>query len=87
MGLIALCSSCHMVKHIGRADVMGYRKEAEKHLCKVNGWSLSQTQAYIEAQFEKWAERSYYSWDINIDWLLQFGIYVEILETESRKKQ
>ena len=36
----ALCPDCHLVKHIGRAQVTGQGERAFRHLAKVNGWSL-----------------------------------------------
>jgi len=32
----ALCPDCHLVKHIGRAEVIGKFEKAFKHFCKVN---------------------------------------------------
>ena len=34
--LVALCPDCHMVKHIGLAEVNGNLKKATKHFMKVN---------------------------------------------------
>ena len=68
-GLIALCPSCHEVKHIGRAGAVGRGEEALAHLMKVNGWSSEDAQHYIEAAFETWARRSRENWTLDLSWL------------------
>jgi 5-methylcytosine-specific restriction endonuclease McrA len=35
MGLIALCPSCHQVKHIGLAQIQGKGEEANRHLALI----------------------------------------------------
>ena len=69
IGMEALCNSCHLVRHIGRASVIGKLEIAIKHLCKINGWSKSDAELYIEAVFEVWARRSKKEWKINVDML------------------
>ncbi len=68
-GLIALCPSCHEVKHIGLASVHGRQYIAKEHLAKVNGWSEEQVDQYVDEQFEKWQQRSRYQWEIDLKWL------------------
>jgi hypothetical protein len=52
VGLIALCPSCHEVKHIGRAMAMGNLERAIDHLCRVNGWQPEHAGTYIDAPVE-----------------------------------
>ena len=64
-GMIALCPSCHLVKHMGRAKIVGKYDDARKHLSKTNKWTASDAELYIEAQFEKWAQRCNHQWTID----------------------
>jgi hypothetical protein len=76
VGLTALCPSCHEVKHRGLASVKGRGDIADRHLAKVNGWMMQQTQQYVDDQFQVWLKRSEYEWKLDISWLKQFGIKV-----------
>lgn len=64
--LIALCPSCHEVKHMGRAEATGSLARALRHLMKVNGWTERQAQSYTWRAFETWAIRSTQDWDLDI---------------------
>lgn len=66
--LISLCPSCHEVKHIGLASIKGRKEIATKHLSKINGWGLTQTENYINAAFSLWQQRSKYKWSMDISW-------------------
>lgn len=68
-GMIALCKSCHEVKHIGLADRKGLAPKAREHLSQINSWSKEKTLAYIKKQVNKWKKRSKLKWKLNIDWL------------------
>ena len=68
-GLIALCPKCHMVKHMGRSLSTGKGQIAKKHLMKVNGWTMSDVNFYIEAMFEIWYRRSRENWTVDLTWL------------------
>lgn len=72
--LVALCPSCHEVKHIGLAGVRGNSARARAHLAKVNQWSLDDANHYIEACFEMWSRRSCHEWTLDLSYLEQFGI-------------
>jgi hypothetical protein len=73
-GLIALCPSCHEVKHMGYANTQGRGPIAARHLAKVNGWPEQQTKEYIHEQFQVWLRRSKHQWNLDISWLDQFEI-------------
>lgn len=47
-GLIALCPSCHEVKHMGFSELRGKKDEAVAHLALVNGWSLQGAFDYVD---------------------------------------
>lgn len=70
-GLIALCPSCHEVKHLGRAEAIGRLRPALAHLANVNGWSIEDATSYAEAVFEQWAQRSSYQWRLDISYLVE----------------
>ena len=74
LGLIALCPSCHEVKHMGLASVRGRQDIATQHLAKVNNWSKNQVNQYVDEQFNKWQKRSGYEWEIDLKWLEEKGI-------------
>jgi hypothetical protein len=67
--MIALCPSCHEVKHIGFANVRGRYSRALNHLSYVNGWTPEQAEEYIATQFILWKERSKHTWQLNIECL------------------
>lgn len=72
--LVALCPACHEVKHIGRAEVIGRMDYAFAHLLKVNGWTASQGQRYLEHVFRVWDARSQVDWDLDISFLSTIGV-------------
>ncbi len=39
LGLIALCPSCHEVKHLGPAELKGKSVAIKQHMMEINGWS------------------------------------------------
>jgi hypothetical protein len=67
--MIALCPACHQVKHIGFAGVQGKEAQARAHLARVNGWTLAQTDAYIDEAFLVWAQRSTGPWTLDLEGL------------------
>ncbi|EOX8956814.1 HNH endonuclease [Enterobacter pasteurii] len=73
-GLIALCPSCHQVKHMGLSELRGKKDEAVAHLALVNGWSLQGAFDYVDEAFDVWRERSRHAWQLDISWLETQGI-------------
>jgi hypothetical protein len=76
-GLIALCPSCHMVKHIGLAQIQNRGEIALKHFMKVNNLKKKTAIEHIADAFVKWAERSKKIWKLDISILESYGIDVE----------
>ena len=72
--LIALCPSCHEVKHLGLAEVRGRARQAMLHLQRVNGWTEQQTIEYVAAQFDLWAARSKHAWKTELEKLNDHGV-------------
>ena len=66
ISLIALCPSCHEVKHIGLAGIKGRTQEAIEHFCKVNACTKTEAEKYIKEAFETWNKRSEQEWQLDI---------------------
>ena len=62
----SLCPACHMVKHIGLAEIRGKYDEALRHLMKINEMSQTDARMYIDGQFDVWRYRSQHEWKIDI---------------------
>lgn len=71
--MVALCPSCHQVKHIGLAQVNGQGEKATVHLAKVNGWTMEQARAHVSEAFAVWKKRSQSEWTLNIQHLTVYG--------------
>ena len=70
--LIALCPACHMVKHMGRAQVIGKLDLAIKQFTKVNRCTDEEAMEYIHNQFEQYHKRSEYEWDVQLEEFEEF---------------
>lgn len=90
-GFIALCPSCHKVKHIGRARLQGKSVETTAHLAIVNGWAYLTAEKYVDKQFAVWRERSQHGWQLNISFIEKYGISVnngkQITDEESWQRE
>jgi len=64
-GMIALCPNCHMVKHIGLAQVQGKMTKAINHLKKINKISDKEANQYIKDSFLIWNTRSSKQWKVD----------------------
>lgn len=71
-GFIALCPSCHMVKHMGLALVNGNFEKAKNHFMKINGLTSDEADEYIEKAFERHHEQSKEEWEMNLELLQQY---------------
>lgn len=81
--MIALCPSCHEVKHIGYASVRGRYDVAIRHLAKVNGWTEEQADNYAQIAFNIWKERSDWQWTLDLSFLDDED--VTVIEDNRRK--
>lgn len=66
---IALCPSCHQVKHIGFALVSGHFEAARSHFSKVNKISKKEASFYIDKAFKTFERRSRHQWTLDISFL------------------
>ena len=71
-GLVALCPSCHEVKHIGLATVKGRQKIAVEHLAKVNGITIQCARSYLSVAISTYKERSQHDWELDLSWIHEF---------------
>jgi hypothetical protein len=80
-GMIALCPNCHMVKHIGLAQINNKFDLAVQHFMKVNACSKKACLKYIKDSFKLWLERSNKKWTLDLSFLKKHGIDVTKIET------
>lgn len=67
--VVALCHSCHEVKHIARTQLMGRGAEAMEHFMKVNGCSQMDYHAAL-GEANEWLRRTRnVEWTTDISWL------------------
>jgi len=79
VGLIALCPSCHLVKHFGRAVARGFAGEANDQLMFVNRWTAAEAEHHVEESRLLWEQRSQYRWQLDVSWLTQtLGMPVDL---------
>lgn len=69
---IALCPSCHEVKHIGLAQLKGHYSRALKHFMKVNKVTKAAAHKYMIEVREKWEERSQNRWIANMSYVQEY---------------
>ena len=73
-GLIALCPACHGVKHIGRSSIKGKGDDAIEQLMRVNGWTASRAEDYVDLVLDIWKLRSQVPWRLDLSWLAERGV-------------
>ena len=71
--IVALCPKCHLVTHIGFAQIQNRFEEAVKHLKKVNNWGDIEVQKELERAFSLREKRNKIKWKINIDKIYEKG--------------
>lgn len=72
--LIALCPSCHGVKHLGRSHVKARGDDATEQLMRVNGWTAARAEAYVDLVLDIWKLRSLVPWRLDLAWLAERGV-------------
>lgn len=74
IGLIALCDDCHMVKHIGLAQIQGKFILAQNHFCKVNQCDGVVLDEAMQEAYEMYHIRSDIDdWKLDISYLKEIG--------------
>lgn len=74
--LICLCADCHTVTHFGLACRRGFKDQAYAHLRKVNEWSTERADAHVAEAFALFAQRSRYTWSLDLSILEETGIII-----------
>jgi hypothetical protein len=64
--LICLCSDCHLVTHLGHANITGRAGYALDHLQAVTGMTDPQITAHVRVANELWIERSRRAWILDL---------------------
>jgi Exonuclease len=66
---LAICPRCHLVKHLGHANLTGKFEEAMDHLALVNGLTKEDAIAFASETLGKWSERSQYVYKLDLSYL------------------
>ena len=83
-GLISLCPTCHQVKHIGRAIIIGKELTCHQQLIKVNKWTQEQVVEHIMESFKQHKERSKHKWLLDISILEKEPYNIKLKPTKER---
>ena len=68
--VVALCKSCHEVKHVSRTALFGRGDDAMAHFMKVNGATQAEYHEALQAMNEEYLRRSKVEgWVTDISWL------------------
>jgi hypothetical protein len=72
--VVAICSKCHSVIHIGRTQLMGGEEDASKWFMKVNQCSYAMYRAALGKANEDHKRRNIIpEWQLDLTWLKKFG--------------
>jgi hypothetical protein len=72
VGFIALCPNCHMVKHIGYANVRGLKDRALFHLARVNKIGMREANRMVDDAFREWHGRNLWKWTADMSHLDEY---------------
>lgn len=64
VGFEVRCVLCHSATHIGRANALGFEREAIEQLCRVNRCTERQVRETIEAAMSVWEKRCQKKWTV-----------------------
>jgi hypothetical protein len=85
-GLSCYCNMCHLSHHLGFAEINGKLPQVKNHLSKINNWTASETELYIQSVFETWSKRSQYQWILDLQFLDDVGVPYNTITAHDRKK-
>lgn len=83
--MIALCPSCHRVKHFGLARMRGKEAETTMHFCRVNNIKPAQARLHIQRAFREWEQRSKQEWTLDLTILKTYGIDTETITQRNKE--
>ena len=75
--LICLCSPCHLVTHIGYANVTGRADDALAHLREVTGMTAEQATRHVDDAGRTWIARSERTWHLDLRMLTDAGVRLQ----------
>ena len=81
--MIALCAACHECKHMGHANDTEHGVRVRRHLAKVNGWSASEVERYVELVFAVWQQRCQHEWELDLSALDPYGVAPVVPESDA----
>lgn len=76
--VVALCPTCHSVKHWGRTMAVSTDPEATqlallKHIARTNDWDAGTTYAHLDAMFMRWQIYSQVKWTLDVHYFLTYS--------------
>ncbi|ANF97518.1 HNH endonuclease [Paenibacillus bovis] len=73
IGLQSLCFQCHMIKHIGFAEMNGWIEKYQlvEHFCRVNRVTAADYAVHFHEAVQLWIARN------RIDWIVELGEYAD----------
>ena len=71
-GLIALCSRCHLVKHLAFAEISDRIDIAATQFCTVNDCDLADWEVARDRVREQFRERNRHEWTTDVSWVDNF---------------
>ncbi|MFD1885160.1 hypothetical protein [Paenibacillus wenxiniae] len=68
IGLQSLCFQCHMLKHIGFADMQGWIEQYAliEHFCEVNRVDREQFAIHLHEAVQQWMHRNRINWKVDL---------------------
>lgn len=66
MTVRCLCSRCHAMQHLGRANIVGNFGGVFRRLCLVNRIERDEKEAYLSAIFSLFEQRSAIEWSLDV---------------------
>lgn len=82
--IVSVCNACHMLYHLGFASIKGKLPQCVKRLSKLNGWTLPQTNEFVDIVFEIHHHRSQHKWSADLSWLDRFNIKYQTPSKDNR---
>lgn len=77
-GFIALCPTCHKVKHAGLANLKGEIDIVVNQISNINNISKKESKDYITSSFDVWKKRSKFKWNLDISYIEKYLNNTEI---------
>lgn len=80
-GLQSLCFQCHMIKHIGFAEMNGWVEKYQliEHFCRVNEVTAADYAVHFYEAVQLWMARN------RIDWTVDLGDYIAYEKSNQEK--